>query len=113
MGISRKTHLLQPRFCGGHFFGPFRHSSALASVLFKAPDPHLPTTPQQIVTHGLFVCSQGIIANNTANGDHLLFAAAAADPRDGGSEVRILIWRLRKVLTGPIYNMIILESPAH
>lgn len=69
---------------------------------------------------GLVVCSQGIIANNAASSSHLLSAAAATDPRvgvggvvGGGSEVRILIWRLKKALTGPIYNVIIVESPAH
>lgn len=59
-----------------------------------------------------FVCSGGIITNNTVNSDRLLLGAGAAS-RDGGSEVRILIWRLRKVLTGPIYNEIILEGPAY
>lgn len=54
----------------------------------------------------------GIITNKTVNSNHLLFASGA-DSWDGGSEVRILIWRLRKVLTGPIYNKIILESPAY
>lgn len=54
----------------------------------------------------------GIITDNAVNSNHLLFRAGA-DAWDGGSEVRILIWRLRKVLTGPIYNKIILESPAY
>lgn len=54
----------------------------------------------------------GIITDNAVNSNHLLFGAGA-DAWDGGSEVRILIWGLRKVLTGPIYNKIILESPAY
>lgn len=118
---SAKRHIYCiPDFAAAIFFLFWLRTTAqLWCLSYLRPPPNPPTTsqqppPQQIVTHGLFVCSQGIIANNTANGDHLLFAAAAAtDPRDGGSEVRILIWRLRKVLTGPIYNMIILESPAH
>lgn len=59
-----------------------------------------------------FCLFSGIITDNTANSNHLLFGASA-DAWDGGSGVRILIWRLRKVLTGPIYNKIILESPAY
>lgn len=59
-----------------------------------------------------FCLFSSIITNNTVNSNHLLFGAGA-DSWDGGSEVRILIWRLRKVLTGPIYNKIILESPAY
>lgn len=59
-----------------------------------------------------FCLFSGIITDNTANSNHLLFCGGA-DAENGGSQVRILIWRLRKVLTGPIYNKIILESPAY
>lgn len=59
-----------------------------------------------------FCLFSGVITNNTVNSNHLLFGIGA-DACNGGSEVRILIWRLRKVLTAPIYNKIILQSPTY
>lgn len=83
-------------------------SSPWISVSFKAfLSP--PTANCYLLT---FVCSGGSIANNIVNSNRLLLSAGAAS-RDRGSQVRILIWRLRKVLTGPIYNKIILEGPAY
>jgi len=86
-----RCHLLQPTFISVSF----RNSFFLSKLLFMD-----------------FCLFSGIITDNTVNSNHLLFGACA-DTWDGGSEVRILIWRLRKVLTGPIYNKIILESPAY
>lgn len=74
---------------------------SVASVLFKSS-----FFPGKLLFMD-FCLFSAVITNNTVNSNHLLFGAGA-DACSRSSEVRILIWRLRKVLTGPIYNQIIL-----
>ena len=58
-----------------------------------------------------FVCSRPSLLTIHLIGIICYLAFGADALQRGGSEVRILIWRLRNVLTGPIHNKIILESP--